>query len=105
MTTDRQLAHLSAITSLNEMMRKGKFYVSTVREVAEAIGAIPDGQAMRILQPLHCMNISDLPPELREALPRLIERCIGVPAYQFQLTPVDHPELVNAGTLRLLTRQ
>lgn len=100
---DRQLAHLSAIASLNEMMRKGKFYISTVTEVAEAIGATPDAAAMRILRPLHCMSISDMPPELRQALPSLIERCIGTPAYQFTVTQADNPALVAAGTVRLLT--
>lgn len=102
---DRQLAHLSAITSLNEMMRKGTFYITTVKEVAEAIGAVPDAAALRILRPLHCMTISDMPHELRNALPELIERCIGTPAYQFTITQPEHPELVLAGTIRMLTRE
>ena len=103
---DGQLAQLSALASLNEMMRKGTFYISTVREVAAALGAVPDHRAMEILQPLHCMSISKMPDELREALPALIERCVNVPAYQFQLTAVT-PEgaaRVQAGTIRLLTR-
>lgn len=100
---DRQLAHLSAITSLNEMMRKGTFYISTVTEVAEAIGAVPDSAALRILRPLHCMKLGDMPAELREALPKLIERCIGTPAYQFTVTQADNPALVATGTVRLLT--
>lgn len=100
---DRQLAHLSAITSLNEMMRKGTFYISTVTEVADAIGAVPDSAALRILRPLHCMKIGDMPLELRQSLPALIERCIGTPAYQFSVTQADHPALVQAGTIKLLT--
>lgn len=100
---DQQLAHLSAITSLNEMMRKGTFYVSTVTEVADAIGAIPDGAALRILRPLHCMKIGDMPADLREALPRLIERCIGVPAHQFQVTTPTNAALVEQATVLRLT--
>lgn len=106
MTTDKQLAHLSAITALNEMMRKGTFYISTVTEVAEAIGAVPDARAMRILRPLHCMKIGDLPDELRAGLPGLIARCISVPAYQFEVTPLtpERASLVQTGTIRLLTK-
>ena len=101
---DRQLAHLSAIASLNDMMRKGTFYISTVTEVAKAIGAVPDPRAMDILRPLHCMEIGRLPPELRDAIPALIERCIGTPAYQFSAHQADNPALVQAGTVRMLTR-
>lgn len=104
---DKHLAHLSALASLNEMMRKGTFYISTVTEVAEAIGAIPDQAALRILRPLHCMKIGDLPPELRAALPQLIERCISVPAYQFQLTALTPEQqlTLRGNTIRLLTRE
>lgn len=99
---DTQLGYLSALTALNEMMRKGTFYVSTVREVAKTLGATPDERAMTILEPLHCVKIGSMPAELQEALPGLIERCVSVPAYQFQATRPDHPELVRSGTIRVL---
>lgn len=103
---DQQLAHLSALASLNEMMRRGRFYISTVTEVAEAIGAVPDARAMDILRPLHCMEISRMPAELQAALPKLIERCIAVPAYQFQLTALTPEQRVRlqGNNLRLLTK-
>lgn len=102
---DRQLAQLSALAALNEMMRKGTFFITTVREVADALGAVPDHRAMDILKPLHCMDISRMSPELREALPRLIERCVNVPAYQFQVTAVtpEEADRVRSATIRLLT--
>lgn len=103
---DTQLAQLSALASLNEMMRSGKFYISTVTEVAKAIGAVPDARALEILRPLHCMEISRMPAELQQALPKLIERCINVPAYQFQLTALTPEQQVRlqGNNLRLLTR-
>lgn len=103
---DQQLAQLSALASLNEMMRGGKFYISTVTEVAKALGAVPDARAMDILRPLHCMDISRMPPELQAALPKLIERCIAVPAYQFQLTALTPEQQVRlqGNNLRLLTK-
>lgn len=102
---DNQLGQISALTALNEMMRKGTFYISTVREVADALKATPDARALEILKPLHCMEISRMPPELREALPKLIERCINVPAYQFQITPLTSEQTarVQMGTIRVLT--
>jgi hypothetical protein len=104
---DTQLAQLSALTSLNEMMRSGKFDISTVTEVAKALGAVPDAKAMDILRPLHCMEISRMPPELQRALPQLIERCINVPAYQFQVTALtpEQQQRLQGNTLRLLTRE
>lgn len=76
---DQQLAQLSALTALNQMMRGGKFYISTVTEVAKALGAVPDARAMDILRPLHCMDISRMPPELQAALPKLIAKLSGCP--------------------------
>ncbi len=104
---DKQLSHLSALAALNEMLRKGTFYISTVTEVADAIGAIPDGAAMRILRPLHCMKLGDMPAELREALPRLIERCINVPAHQFQVTALtpEQSHRLASNSIRLLARE
>lgn len=103
---DRQLSHLSAITALNEMLRKGTFYISTITEVAETIGASPDTAAMRILRPLHCMKIGDMPQELRDSLPRLIERCLSVPAYQFQITDAGPMAgAVERANILRLTRQ
>lgn len=103
---DAQLAQLSALAALNEMMRSGKFYISTVTEVAKALGSVPDARAMDILRPLHCMDISRMPPELQRALPQLIERCINVPAYQFQLTQLtpEQQQRLQGNTIRLLTR-
>jgi hypothetical protein len=104
--SDQQLAHLSALTALNQMLENGTFYISTVDEVAKAIGALPDGQAYKILRPLHCVKIRDMPAELRAALPQLIERCINVPAYQFQVTAVTPEQQlrITASTVRRLTR-
>lgn len=50
---------------------------------------MPDGQAYKILRTVHCVAWSDMPAELRDAVPKLIERCLRVPAYQFQLTAVS----------------
>lgn len=103
---DAQLSHLSVLTALNKMMTGSHFDICTVDSAIKTLGTVPDGQAYKILRPLHCVNWMDMPAELREAVPKLIERCLNVPAHQFQLTPTtpERTALVQAGTLRLLTR-
>jgi len=101
---DDQLTHLSVLTALNRMMRGSHFSICTVDDAAKALGATPDGRAYAMLRTLHCVNWIDMPEELREAVPRLIERCISVPAYQFQITAVapEQATRAKAATLKLL---
>jgi hypothetical protein len=103
---DQQLAHLSILTSLNKMMTTSHFDICTVDAAIKVLGSTPDGQAYKILRHLHCVNWMDMPRELREAIPKLIERCINVPAHQFQITEVtpEQRQRITAGTIRLLTR-
>lgn len=103
---DQQLTHLSVLTSLNKMLRGSHFDICTVDAAAKALGSIPDGRAYAILRPLHCVHWGDMPAELRAAVPKLIERCLDVPAHQFQITETTPAgqQRVQAGTLHLLTR-
>lgn len=105
--TDNQLAHLSVLTALNRMMAGRYFDICTVDAAIKTLGTVPDGRAYNILRPLHCTHWSDMPAELRAAVPKLIERCLDVPSYQFQLTelPPEQRALVERGTLRLLTKE
>jgi hypothetical protein len=103
---DQQLSHLSVLTALNKMMTSNRFDICTVDDAIKVLSSTPDGQAYKILRPLHCIHWMDMPRELREAIPKLIERCINVPAHQFQITEVtpEQRQRVTAGTIRLLTR-
>lgn len=103
---DSQLAHLSVLSALNKMMAGGHFSICTVDEAIKTLRVIPDSRAMSILRPLHCVEWKDMPTELRDAVPKLIERCLQVPAHQFQVTAMtpERSALVQSGTLRLLTR-
>ena len=92
---DQQLAHLSVLTALNRMMRGTHFSICTVDAAIKALQTMPDGRAREILHTLHCTDWADMPPELRAEVPRLIERCIGVPAHQFQITPTKALEVLK----------
>jgi hypothetical protein len=103
-----------AMTSLNDMMGKGYMSICTIDTIAKMIGVTPEGlPAYKMLRPLHCVNFSNMPPELVKKIPELIMECLGVePIYQFSLprrepvTVVVDPEPVKAerrGIVRLLT--
>jgi predicted ester cyclase len=80
-----ELKQLSALTSLNHMMRGGHFSICTIDAVGELLGIEPRGSdAYRVLRPLHCIDWNSMPPQLRDAVPGLINECLGVaPAFQF----------------------
>lgn len=103
-----------AITALNKMMSGGHFDICAIRTIAEMLGVDPKGEAYRTLAPLHCVNFSDMPAELRQLIPGLIKECLGVePIYKFavlQAVQIRAPEPINVtpeprrGLMRLLTR-
>jgi len=104
--TDAQLTHLSVRTAINKMMQGGHFSICTLDDAVKALGTVPEAAAYRILRPLHCVSWMDMPRELRDAVPKLIERCLQIPAYQFQITEVtpDVAARVQSGAIKLLTR-
>lgn len=95
---DSQLSHLSILTALNSMMKSKYLDICVIDQAIKALGTVPDARAYNILRPLHCVHWMDMPSELRDAVPKLIERCINVPAHQFQLTQVSEQSM---STLRL----
>jgi hypothetical protein len=100
---DQQLTHLSALTALNNMLKGKYFDICVIDRVIEILGTVPDGRAYNILRPLHCVNYMDMPRELRDELPSLIERCIEEPVRQFQITQVKNPDMLRSASLKLLT--
>ena len=106
------LKELSALTALNEMMAKGWFSISVIDKVGELLGVNPRCEAYRILAPLHCIDFDKMPDELRAAIPRLIQECLGItPIFQFKtiartvidVTPEQKPG--GHGWLRLLGKR
>lgn len=83
---NENLKQLSALTALNSMMAKGHFSICTIDSVGELLGINPRGcDAYKILHPLHCIDWAKMPQELRDAVPGLIQECLGIaPAFQFK---------------------
>ena len=90
------LKELAAITALNNMLAKGWMDICTIRSVAEMLGRDPRGDALEILRSLHCINFNQMPKELRDEIPRLIEQCLNcAPTHRFTEAP-------RCGLMRLL---
>lgn len=81
----QDLKELSALTALNNMMEKGHFDICCVREVGKLLGVNPEAHPSHaILRPLHCVDFAKMPPQLRDAIPGLVQDCLGVsPTFQF----------------------
>lgn len=86
------------------MMRNTYFDICTLDGAIKALATIPDPAAYLILRPLHCVHWGEMPRELREAVPGLIERCIGIPAHQFLLTQIPEPVSKTGSALQRLLR-
>jgi hypothetical protein len=83
---NEHLKRLSAETALNNMMSEPHFSICAIDAAAKVLGINAGGEAYDILRPLHCIKWDKIPPALRDAVPSLIEQCLGVkPAYVFQL--------------------
>lgn len=79
------LKKLAAMTALNNMLRGGHFNICVIDNVAELFGLTRGGEAYHTLHTLHCIDYAEMPQELRDAIPGLIEQVLGVqPAYQFK---------------------
>jgi len=71
------MKQLVAITALNKMMKRGHFDICTIDSVARMLGVDPKGPAYTTLHPLHCVDFSEMPRQLREAIPGLVNQCLG----------------------------
>lgn len=83
MSTD--LKQQVALTALNSMMAGTYFDICTIDNIAKMLEIHAKGEAYNTLRPLHCIHWSAMPQEVREAVPSLIQECLGVaPAFRFQ---------------------
>jgi len=70
------MSHLQvtiARVALEKMLTGASFSICTITDIGEMLHINPRGtQAFKMLKPLHCMDYSDMPAEVREAIPGLI---------------------------------
>lgn len=87
------LKQLAAMTALNDMLARSSFSICTIDNVAKLLGVNPKGEAYDTLRAVHCIDYAKMPPQLREAIPELIRKCLGVETiYRFQTL---HQQIVD----------
>jgi hypothetical protein len=79
------LKEMSALTALNNMMEKGYLDICCIDSVGKLLGVKPDAHdSYTLLRPLHCIHFKQMPEPLREAIPSLVQDCLGVsPSFKF----------------------
>lgn len=80
------LREMAALTALNNMMDKGYMDICCVDSVGALMGIKPSAhESYTLLRPLHCVQFDKMPAALREAIPSLVQDCLGVsPTYRFK---------------------
>lgn len=102
------LKKMAALTALNNMMAGGHFSICTVDSVAKMLNVQCRCEAYSILTTVHCLDFAKMPAELRNAIPGLIQECLGVaPVYQFKTMDKQVIEVAppKRGVLRLFGGQ
>ena len=97
MTDDlNDLRKLAAMTSLNKLMKQRHFDICTVRDVGDLLGIpVRNTEEYKILQTLHCVDYSEMPPQLRDAIPSMVKKILELPAiYRFNESDFT-PEVVE----------
>lgn len=81
------LKQAAALAALNDMMDKGYLNICTIDKVGTLLGVNlkSDAEAYNILSTLHCVDFGKLPKCLRDYVPELVQRCLGVePTFRFK---------------------
>lgn len=80
-----QLQTLAVVASLNKMLKSSYFDICTVDSIMKILQLPADGEVYDILRTLHCVHYAQMPKELREAIPEMLQSVMGVsPTYKFQ---------------------
>lgn len=72
-----ELKKMVVQTAMKKLFDEKYFSICTVRKIAELIGAPKRGAAWSMLETLHCIDYADMPDELRESIPYLINECLA----------------------------
>lgn len=88
---DESMDMMIAATALNNMFRKGYFDICCVKNVAKVLNVQPDASAIDKLAPLHCIQWSDMPAQVRDAVPGLIQQALlnGNIPFEFSMKPAS----------------
>jgi hypothetical protein len=67
---------LVVVTAMKELLTESFFSICKLKKIADLIGTPTHGRAWDLLSALHCTNYADMPLQLRESIPHLINECL-----------------------------
>ncbi len=65
-----------AKVALTHLFTKPHFDICIVRDLCKITGRSQTSPAFNLLHPLHCMSYADMPGELLDKLPLLVNECL-----------------------------
>ncbi len=71
-----QTRRLVVEQSLNCLLNERHFSICRLNDIADVLGANRNTDAFRLLRTLHCMDYTAMTPQMREALPQLINEAL-----------------------------
>lgn len=90
-----------ALTALNSMMAGAYFDICTIDNIAKMLEIHAKGEAYNTLRPLHCIHWSAMPAAVRDAVPGLIQECLGFePTFRFKTMQPEVIEVSPFGARR-----
>lgn len=75
----------AARLALKNMTRKGHFDICLIKEILQITGGVPNGDDLRALSLLHCVNFSDFSPAMRLEFPNLLRRVLESPGMELEI--------------------
>lgn len=84
---------LAATTALNAMFAGKHFNICVIDRAAKVLGVKVHQESYDVLHALHCIDWHEMPADLREAVPGLVEKALvqGGVAFRFQTPMRAHP--------------
>lgn len=93
--------YLAAQTALKGMIKEGYINICTIDKIGSLLDLPLGGDAYNTLHTLHCISFSEMPPELKEKIPSLIEECLSTSAINIDLSFL-HPDPAKRSLLSLI---
>ncbi len=73
----RKVKQQVILAATQNLFSKDFFDICKLHEIAKVVGASKNsGHAWDLLQALHCVHYKTMPPDLRNAIPQLVNECL-----------------------------
>lgn len=92
MTTMDDTKRLVIGTAMQAMFKKGWVDITAIRKCLEIASIVAPAEPLRNLEALHCVHFSDMPPELVQRIPGMLQECFRGLDLNSLVPPAPIPE-------------